>query len=311
MLDWRWRAHAGVFLLCLSIGSLAAAAQELPQPLGKVNDFAQVLSRSERTTLQTQLDDLERATSAEVAFVSVTSLDGRTVEDYATALFNAWGIGKKDKDNGVLVLVSPGDRAMRIEVGHGLEGVMPDGLAGDIVRQTFLPRFREGDYRGGVLDGMARVIDIVRRNEVLTPEQLEELARARAEAGKSWVFAAFLAVFVGAGAFSFGSGIGARVIVQTIFGVLFTAGGFLVSREVAPRLALVLLVAFAIFMVVVGYRLSRTGKGRRLIRGSGGGTGWTLDASGSSDSSSSSGSSSSGDSFGGGSSGGGGASGHW
>ena len=84
------------------------------------------------------------------------------MEDYATALFNAWGIGKKDRDNGVLILVAVEDRAMRIEVGYGLEGVLPDGLAGSVIRQSFLPRFRDDDYRAGILEGTARIVEYPR-----------------------------------------------------------------------------------------------------------------------------------------------------
>ena len=107
-----------------------AYSQDLPAHVGKVNDFAEVLEASQRSGLETQLD---RATSAEVAVVTVRTLGGHTVEEYATALFNAWGIGKQDRDNGVLILVAVDDRAMRIDVGYGLEGILPDGLAGSII----------------------------------------------------------------------------------------------------------------------------------------------------------------------------------
>ena len=92
------------------------------------------------------LRDVEQQTTAEIAVVTVPSLDGMTVEEYASRLFKAWGIGKKGRDNGVLVLVAPTEHKMRIEVGYGLEAVLPDGLAGQIVRTECLPRFKEGDY---------------------------------------------------------------------------------------------------------------------------------------------------------------------
>ena len=88
---------------CLAVSSLWA--QALPTPVGKVNDFATVLTAEQRAALDAQLADLERTTSAEVAVVTLSSLDGRTVEGYATELFNTWGIGKKGRDNGVLILV--------------------------------------------------------------------------------------------------------------------------------------------------------------------------------------------------------------
>ena len=305
------RLDVRMVLAWLLAAAVAASAQEFPRPLGKVNDFAQVLDGPDRATLEHQLDDLERATSAEVALVTVTSLEGRTVEDYATALFNTWGIGKKDRDNGVLVLVCVPERAMRIEVGYGLEGIMPDGLAGAIIRQTILPRFRGNDYRGGILDGMARVIDVVRRNETLTQAQRDALDREAADAGKSWIGALFLSIFVGVGAFMAGSGLGAKVIVQSLFGLVFGGVGLFLSQFLAPRAAVFTLALFGIVMIAWSYRLGQRPSWRRTLRDSQSGGGWTIGTgSGGGSSSSSSGSSSSG-SFGGGSSGGGGASGRW
>ncbi|MEZ5293977.1 MAG: TPM domain-containing protein [Vicinamibacterales bacterium] len=305
-------------LLALLVGVLTAPvhAQELPDHVGKVNDFAGVLDAGQRTALDAQLADLERATSAEVAVVTMRTLGGQTVEEYATALFNAWGIGKADRDNGVLILVALQERAMRIEVGYGLEGVLPDGLAGAVIRETFTPPFVAGDYRRGLLEGTARIIDIVRRNETLTPEQRAALDAAAAEAGKTWFVAAVASPFVAAAAFAFGTAAGARVVVQMLFGLVVAVGGvFGASLGEATRTSLALLVLLAVAVAVWGYRLGRRPKWRRAIRGSGkgagGSSGWIVEASGSSSSSSSdSGSSSSGD-FGGGSSGGGGASGHW
>ncbi len=302
------RAVFAGLVLCLAT---AAQAQEYPAHTGKVNDFAPVLAPAERDDLERRLADLERTTSAEVAVVTLPTLNGRPLEEYATGLFNAWGIGKQDRDNGVLVLVAVEDRAMRIEVGYGLEGVLPDGLAGAIIRETFLPKFRDGDFRGGLLDGTARVIEIVRRNETLTAAQLAALDAAARDAGKSWGFAAFLALFVGIGAFSGGTAAGSRVIVQLLFGLCFTAGALFMAREVAPRAAVVLLVVLAIAVAVAGYVLGRRPSWKRSLRGPGRGAGWIANGSGGGSGSSSGGSSSSGSSFGGGSSGGGGASGRW
>ena len=77
-----------------------------------------------------------------------------SVEEYANRLFKEWGVGQAKQDNGVLVLVAPNEREMRIEVGYGLEGVLPDGLAGQIIRDDFTPRFRDNDYSGGIRDGV-------------------------------------------------------------------------------------------------------------------------------------------------------------
>ena len=310
----RLRGQTALLTLVL-VGVLCARvapAQELPAHVGKVNDFAEVLDSAQRATLEAQLADLERATSAEVAVVTMRTLGDRTVEDYATDLFNTWGIGKKDRDNGVLILVVVQDRYMRIEVGYGLEGILPDGLAGAVIRETFLPRFRANDYPTGLLEGTARVVDIVRRNETLTAEQRWAFDQAARDEGKTWGLTAFAGIFVGIGAFMMGTAAGARVIVQLLFGVCFTVGALYLSPFIAPRAGVITLILFAIAVAALGVVLGRRPKWRRSLRGPGsGGSQWIANGTSDSSSSSSSSGSSSGGSFGGGSSGGGGASGRW
>jgi uncharacterized protein len=303
-------------LLLATLGAQTLRAQDVPAHVGKVNDFAEVLDPAQRQALEVQLADLERATSAEVALVTMPTLGERPIENYATLLFNTWEIGKKDRDNGVLVLVAVRDRTMRIEVGYGLEGVLPDGLAGAIMRESFLPRFRSGEYVTGVREGMARVIDIVRRNEVVTAEQRAALAEAAAEAGKSWDLAWVAVPFVAAAAFSLGTAAGAKVAVQLLFGLAFTGGILYFTTYVIPRPATWFLALVAVAITALGFVLGRRPKWRRRIRGSGAGGGggnWISEGTSSSSSGSGGGSdsSSSGGDFGGGSSGGGGATGHW
>lgn len=320
------RAFMAVSILLIALCTFAmqpADAQDLPTPVGKVNDFAAVLDAAQRATLEAQLADLERATSAEVAVVTLggaadgsaagSSLNGRSIEEYATALFNAWGIGKRGRDNGVLILVAVQDRTMRIEVGYGLEGVLPDGLAGAVIRETFRPRFRANDYAAGILEGTARVVEIVRRNETLTPAQRAALDRAAADAGKSWGMAAFLGLFVAIGAFTAGTAAGARVIVQLLFGLCFTGGALFMVSQVAPRAGVWLNAFAALVIVVLGFRLGRKPDWSRSMRGSSSGrsTRWISGSSGGSSSGSGGSSAGSGGSFGGGRSGGGGASGSW
>jgi uncharacterized protein len=157
------------------LAMVAAASAQLPKPAGAVNDFAGVLTDDEKRTLTALVEELEDATTAEIAVATVASLDGMPLEDYATRLFAEWGIGQADRDNGVLILVAPSERAMRIEVGYGLEGILPDGLTGQIIRETFLPRFRVHQYGAGIVEGTTRVAAIVRRNETLSVAQLAAL----------------------------------------------------------------------------------------------------------------------------------------
>lgn len=135
-----------VFLLGFFLVSLPIWAQDFPEPTGHVNDFAQLLSSDYRQSLEQELVDFEEETTAEIAVVTIESLEGDSIEEYAVRLFEQWGIGKKEKDNGLLILIAKEDREMRIEVGYGLEPVITDGRAGRIIREKMRPAFREENY---------------------------------------------------------------------------------------------------------------------------------------------------------------------
>ena len=134
----RCAALAGLLLTMFQ--GLPGAA--FPRPSGHVNDFAGVLTADDRAYLENFLRSVERDTTAEVVVVTVTSLDGMTIEEYANRLFADWGIGTKARDNGVLLLVAPAERQVRIEVGYGLEGSLPDGLAGRNHQDRDRPRIQ-------------------------------------------------------------------------------------------------------------------------------------------------------------------------
>jgi uncharacterized protein len=304
-------------LTALALAATAAAQGALPTPTGAINDFADVLTADDEQRLTRLVADVERATTAEIAVATVLSLDGLTVEEYATQLFAAWGIGQAAVDNGVLIVVAPTERAMRIEVGYGLEGVLPDGLAGQIIRETFLPAFRANDFGRGIVEGTERVAAIVRRNEVLTPEQQEALAAAERQASMDpklpFLLIPFFGLFVTIGFGMVGGGVGARAFGPILFGIVF--GGIplglsaIVDIPIAPKiLGGVALVAFVIG-VMIGRRPGARGELRGSTTSSGGG--WVLGGGSSGGSSSSSGGSGSSGGFSGGSSGGGGASGRW
>lgn len=306
------------FLLTSPFSLLTSFAQgNFPKPAGRVNDFAGVLDASVAAELDQLLADLERKTSSEVAVAVVKSLDGMSVEEYATRMFKAWGVGQAKQDNGVLVLVAPTEREMRIEVGYGLEGVLPDGLAGEIIREQFTPRFRENDYAGGIRDGVRRVVEVVERHQVLTPAELARFNQESSTDAPAWLIIPFLGLFVAIGFFMIGAGIRTKTGFPLLFGGAFGGMPLLMSLLIVSTLALFTLFPLALVMAVYGYRMGARASVRDAFRpkgkkGSGGG--WMMGggssgsgSSGSSSSSSSSGSSS----FGGGSSGGGGASGKW
>jgi uncharacterized protein len=166
-------ALAFVFVAAaFSLVAGVASAQDFPTYQGFVNDNDGVLSSSAKSKLQAQLEKLESDTSAEVAVVTIKSLQSDSVDDYAVRLFEKWGIGKKGKDNGVLFLVAMDDRKMRIEVGYGLESIITDGRAGRIRDEDVIPRFKQNDYEGGIVAGVDAIERYVRSGT--PPAPLEE-----------------------------------------------------------------------------------------------------------------------------------------
>jgi uncharacterized membrane protein YgcG len=200
-----------------------------PEPQGFVNDFAGVLDDRARTDLQSLMRDTEQQTSVEIALVTVSSLEGMTVEEYASKLFAAWGIGKKSKDNGVLILIAPAERKIRIEVGYGLEPVLPDGLAGEIIRTDFLPAFGSGDLKGGIFRGTRRVIEIVQRNQPLSADERRELAERAESRPPAFLMTPFFGLFIALGAFAAGLGFRSKTTLPLIWGGLFGGVPFVMS----------------------------------------------------------------------------------
>ena len=287
------------------------AAGAFPRPSGHVNDFAQVLTEDDRVYLENFLRSIERDTTAEVVVVTVTSLDGMSIEEYANRLFADWGIGSEDRDNGVLLLVAPAQRQVRIEVGYGLEGSLPDGLAGEIIRTAILPEFKQGNMRRGIGRGLDRISRVV-RGEVVAGAPAPTI-----DAGSGvppvFVVVPFFRLFVALGGIAAGLGLRTRTISILIAGGLFTAIPLLLAAMASPA-SLAVLLPLDVLAMVFGYRRGGSESWARAIRAdSTSGTrdaGWVMGGTASSASTSSSDSSSSSD-FGGGSSGGGGASGSW
>ncbi|MEO0203137.1 MAG: TPM domain-containing protein [candidate division WOR-3 bacterium] len=131
-------------------------SQEFPEPIGFLNDYANVLNRRQVEDLENQLKEIENKTSVEIAIAIFDSI-GYSIEEYANLLFERWGIGKKGKDNGILILISMKERRVRIEVGYGLEEVITDGIAGDIIRNKIAPYFREGNYYLGLKSALNEI----------------------------------------------------------------------------------------------------------------------------------------------------------
>jgi uncharacterized protein len=139
-----------------------------------VADMPGTLRADSVSRLNQTIGAFEAATGIEVAVVVIRSLDGTSIEEAAAKLFAMWGIGKKDRDNGLLLLWSTGDRRVRVEVGYGLEGILPDGKVGAILDAYVIPRFKSGDFDQGILEGVDALLAAARNEEVELPAQATE-----------------------------------------------------------------------------------------------------------------------------------------
>lgn len=153
----RWLVLLLLLIQTVCTVGAEAAVQVPPKPSTAsgiyVQDYAGVLSPQTRQALNGIGQDLDNKTTAQVAVVTIKTLDGQPIDAYGLTLLRQWGIGNKEKNNGALILVAVDDRESRIEVGYGLEGVLPDGLTGRIQDQQMLPYFRQGEYEKGIVQG--------------------------------------------------------------------------------------------------------------------------------------------------------------
>jgi uncharacterized protein len=148
-------------LACVALAALlgCTAAHAYPErPDQPVLDLADILPSTHEAALDQRLTTLWNTTGNALIVVSVNSLEGRSIEDYATGLFNEWGIGDAKTDRGLLVLVAPTERKVRIEVGCGLEGRITNEVAATIIRDAMIPRYKAGDLEGGTQSGVDALV---------------------------------------------------------------------------------------------------------------------------------------------------------
>jgi uncharacterized protein len=168
-----------VWLLALIVcGAMTTSIQaerleEVPNPKTRdntwVTDLPGILQPETVSQLNALIGQLERDTTAEMAVVVIRSLDGQNLEEFATDLFQRWGIGKREKDNGLLFLWSVGDRRFKVEVGYGLEGALPDGKVGAILDQHVIPHFKAKEFDAGVLEGVQALAKVIRNEPIELP----------------------------------------------------------------------------------------------------------------------------------------------
>jgi uncharacterized protein len=189
---------------------------EFPALTGRVVDRADLLAPESRAQLTDELADHEAATGQQVVVVTLPSLDGRAIEEYAYQLGRHWGIGRKEYDDGVLLLIAAAERQIRIEVGYGLEGTLTDAAAWDIIQSHIVPWFRKGDYDAGILAGAHAILAVLTGNAASPPPDPDQSQSQRELPGALvfWIF--ILIIFVNA----FGGGRRRRLARAGLPGVI-------------------------------------------------------------------------------------------
>ena len=282
----------GLCLLSLLLAGPALHAEVAVPPLKtRVTDLTGTLAPSQRETLEQELRTFEARKSSQIAVLIVPTTQPEAVEQYSIRVAEAWKLGRKGVDDGVLLLVAKQDRELRIEVGYGLEGVIPDAVAKRVISEIIIPYFKQGDFYGGIHAGVARLIRLVDGEPLPPPE-----ARDRLWSGiQDMLPIAFLAVMIGGGFLGalLGRLVGAAVAGGIVSVVFWITIGSLIGSFLAG-------------LVVFLFTLAIGGSGGR-----GGYGGWSSGGYGGVSGGSWSGGGGGGFSGGGGGFGGGGASGRW
>ncbi|HWI14798.1 MAG TPA: YgcG family protein, partial [Burkholderiales bacterium] len=234
----------GALLLCFA-AAWATAEVPVPQLKARVTDLAGALTSAQRTALEERLAAFEAKKGSQIAVLIVPTTQPEAIEQYGIRVAEAWKVGRKDVDDGAILLVALNDRAVRIEVGYGLEGVLPDAIAKRIIDEDIVPRFRSGDYYGGIEAGVSRMIRVV-EGEPLPPPRAR--APAQQDIGLQELFVlGMLLVFVAGGILRamFGRMVGS--------GVVGAVGGFVAFMLVGSLLAAIVLgIVVALFSAIAG-----------------------------------------------------------
>ncbi len=190
-------AWASVLLVLFTVGTMAAEPK-LPPLSGRVVDEAGILSASTRAKLSEILEAHEKKTTNQVVVVTLASLQGYDIADFGVRLGRAWKLGEKDRNNGALLLVAPKEREVRIEVGYGLEGDLTDARSHAIIQAEIIPRFRAGDFEGGIVQGTLAILGTIEGTYTakVTSTPSSPIAPYADDIVKFLMFAIIFAIFV-------------------------------------------------------------------------------------------------------------------
>jgi uncharacterized protein len=164
----KWAFLVIPLFICLFFDTGVFATEKFPAPTGAVNDFAGVIPNEQRTAMSSLAQEVLEKTGTAVVVATFRTVGDNDPDDYANRLYEAWGIGRKGEDKGVLIFLALQERRVRIETGYGVEGVITDGMAGEILDRYAMPSLRTGDYGSGLYNAMIAVSEILARNADVT-----------------------------------------------------------------------------------------------------------------------------------------------
>ncbi|KAB2962122.1 TPM domain-containing protein, partial [Zoogloea sp.] len=196
-------------LLCLVAPLQAQELQPVPKLVARVTDGAGLLSVAQRDALEARLASFEKEKGAQVAVLTVASTAPELIEAYSIRVVDAWRLGRAGVDDGVLFIIARDDRRMRIEVGRGLEGALPDARAKQVIADVVAPRFKAGDYPGGIDAGVGAILALL-SGEALPPPRVE--SDGGQGGTEEWLVLGLVATVVGGG------------VLRAVFGKLLGAG---------------------------------------------------------------------------------------
>lgn len=203
-----------LFILLVLLSTGIFGQPEVPVLHNYVNDFTGTLSTREVRTLENELAQFDRETSTQIVVLMINSLENYPIEMYSYDVAEKNKIGRGGKDNGVLLLIAKNDRKMRIEVGYGLEGVLPDALASSIIRNEIAPYFKRGDYYRGIIAGLRAIVQATKGEYV--NEEKEQTTKKK---GYGFIF--YIIMFILFALFSRGrgGGLGTLLLMGTLGGM--------------------------------------------------------------------------------------------
>jgi uncharacterized protein len=173
-----------------------SVAGDIPDYQGFVSDYADLMSGAERATLERKLRAFNSSTSTQIAVLTVNSLEGEAIEDFAIRVAEKWKVGQKGLDNGAILIIAKDDRRLRIEVGYGLEGAIPDIIAGRIIDNIIVPEFKSGNFSGGIDRGVEAIMSAAKKEYDAIPDKAPPSGRGGATRGiASMIFMLFIFTF--------------------------------------------------------------------------------------------------------------------